>query len=249
VGGALLFHGGLNVSTANDLIKSSLRVLGVIAQGETPSANLQSEGLEALNQLLESWSAQNLLIYHKALETQSLTTNQQSYTIGSGGDFDTTRPIAIEDPVLRQQGTPNNDFHMEIISQKEWSMLTVKDSTSSIPSKLWYQDNYPLGIINIWPKPSQANQLLFYSWVPLTEFSAGSDTVSLPPGYKRALKFNLAMELAPEYGVQMAPEAIEAARNSLANIKRINIEEHYLRVDRAALGGSGKRFFNWLTGE
>src|SRR5690242_5956509 len=82
--------------TSLDLIKSALRLAGVLGTGETPSAAEGQDALVILNQMLDSWNAERLMIYTVARQVFSLVANKQAYTLGSGGDFDTPRPPKIE---------------------------------------------------------------------------------------------------------------------------------------------------------
>ena len=47
--------------------------------------------------------------------------------------------------------------------------------------------------------------------------------VSLAAGYARALRTNLAVELAPEFGRQVDVLIVQQARESLADVKRANV--------------------------
>jgi hypothetical protein len=46
--------------------------------------------------------------------------------------------------------------------------------------------------------------------------------LAFPPGYLRAFTYNLAMELAPEFGVEPTPQVQRIAMASKRDIKRIN---------------------------
>jgi hypothetical protein len=51
------------MATALDLITDALIELGVVAVGETVSAEDSVLGLSALNSMLDGWNTQNLTIY------------------------------------------------------------------------------------------------------------------------------------------------------------------------------------------
>jgi hypothetical protein len=44
----------------------------------------------------------------------------------------------------------------------------------------------------------------------------------MPPGYLRAFKYNLALEIAAEFGIQPNPQISRIAMTSKRNLKRIN---------------------------
>jgi hypothetical protein len=52
--------------TAGDQINRALRLLGVLAEGETPSADMSNDALTALNQMIDSWNTERLSVFaHK----------------------------------------------------------------------------------------------------------------------------------------------------------------------------------------
>lgn len=234
--------------TALDLITGSLRLLGVLSSGDVPTANESTDGLTALNQMIGSWSVESLLIYTKAQETFTMIASQQSYTVGSGGNFNTTRPQKIENAAVRTtNGSTTLDLPIEIINQDQWSNISVKTVQSTLPRKLFAQGTYPLETIYLWPTPSTGNTLVLWSWKPLSSFATINSSVDLPQGYVRALRYNLALELAPEYGSSPNPLVIAEAEVSKAAIKRMNIKTLLLSQDES-LARQG-RGFNYLTGE
>lgn len=236
------------MATARDVIKGSLRLIGAIAQGETPSADAASDALSALNDMLGDWSTQSLLIYAKVREEFSLIGSQQAYTMGPSANFNTTRPIKIEQALIKIVGSSlTTELPIEIVNLKQWSDIQVKATASSIPTKLYAEGTFPNETINLWPIPSAANTLVLYSWKPFTAFATLDTAVSLPPGYAKALRYGLALELAPEYGTEPSQLVALQAIESKESIKRMNIKPQLLEVDAAATDRNSA--WNWMTGE
>lgn len=235
------------MSTAADIIKGGLRDIGAIAAGETPSAAEISDGLESLNEMMNSWSAEGLALHVETREELTLVASQQSYTIGSGADFDTTRPEFVKGAGIKESGN-DTEFMISVLqNMEEWQRISDKSTTSNIPTKLWYNPTYPNGTVNLWPIPDAANTLVLYSEKPLTTFALSTTDFSFPPGWFRALRKNLAVEMAPEYGVSVSGSLQKQADDSYANIVRSATKPVLMRND--AFGLTGHKSFNWKTGE
>jgi len=224
-----------------------MRLIGVLSSGEVASAEEAADALSALNEMLESWSTERLLVPATVEELFDLVVDQTQYTMGPSANFNTTRPIKIEKAFLREIGASNNtDIPMLIINSDEWGDIVVKAVTSSIPLYVYPERTYPNETLNIWPVPSVANKIGIYSTKILTALAALTTTVAFPPGYYRALKYSLALELAPEYARQIDPNIMRVARESKANIKRVNKTPQYLSSDAALM--SPDTAFDWRTG-
>ena len=234
----------------SDLINGSLRLLGVLSPGEVPTATEQNDALSVLDDLMDSWSTENLLIPSKLREVFTLVPGQQTYAFGTGGDFNSVRPQLIEDALIVASNSPEIELPMSIVNQDYFSSILVKSTTSTIPLYLYNDNAYPSANINLWPVPSVAAQIVLYSWKPLTNFSTSGvfTTIELPPGYQRMMRYNLAVELGPEYGKEPSPTVVALAVQSKENIKRMNTKELLLGMDQALLN-NGKGSFNWITGD
>lgn len=225
-----------------------MRLIGVLASGETATADEAANALVSLNDMIESWSTQSLLIYNKTPEVFSLVAAQQSYTWGVGGNFNSARPMSISNINYRQvSGSTTLELPIDIINEDEWSNISVKTVTSNLPTKMWPVYTFPTATLYFWPIPSIASTVDVWSWKALTAYSTLTTVLSLPPGYTRALRYNLAMELAGEYGVQPSQVVEDKAISSIESIKRMNTKEQYLGTDQGVL--SKKSTWNWFTGE
>ena len=236
------------MSTARDLIKASLRLIGASASGETPSAEESTEGLSSLNDMIESWSNEDLLIPSITREVFPLSASTRRYSMGASGDFNTTRPMMVETVLIQESGTnPVSELPMRIMTSNEFASIQVKDTQSTIPTYVWVEYSNPLIYLNFYPVPSEAKNVVIYSQKALSTISNLSTELTFPPGYNRALKYNLALEIAPEYGMQISPDIQRIAMEAKANIKRKHTKPQYLYADAAVLGQGGT--FNYLTGD
>ncbi len=235
--------------TAGQLIAASLRIIGVLASGEDPGATEQSEALVALNDMIDGWSNENLLIPAKVREVFPLVINQQTYTMGIGGNFNTTRPQKIENCLIQlATNSPVLEIPMMILTKDEFAAIIIKTLTSTFPLYMYPDGNFPLDNLNFWPIPdTSVNSVVLYSWKPLVDLATITTSIILPPGYQRALKYGLAVELADEYGKTLPETVIAKAIESKATIKRMNYVPHFLQVDKEIRAKPA--VWNWLTGE
>lgn len=235
--------------TVRDLIAGSLRLIGVLAQSESPAAQEEQDAFNALNDLVASFSTEHLIIPNVVREVFNCVAGTQTYAMGPGATFDTSRPIQIVDALTVVQGSnPEQELPMKIINENEFASIFIKSVESTIPLWLYSDGAFPNTNLNLWPVPQVNSQLVLYSLKPLTSFASVNTTVSLPPGGNRMLRFNLAIELAPEYGkMELDPKIVAIAEASKANFKRANQKPLYMKTDDALAGPRGT--FNWLTGD
>jgi len=197
-----------------DLIKASMRVVGVLSSGESPETAREAEALEALQVMLRSWAQKRIQVFASVKESFNLASSQTSYTWGTGGNIATTRPHQILGAFVKDTG--GTDHPIRIISEGEYRNFSSK-ATLSRPEYLFYHPLYPLAYIYLYPTPNIIETMWLDSLKPFTEtssFATVSDTVSFPPNYLEAIKFNLAIRIAPEYGVRVSAEAIKIATDS-----------------------------------
>lgn len=234
--------------TVLDLIKSSLRLIGQLGPGRAPNASETADALFVLNGMIEAWNTESLAIYNTRADQYPLTAGKQSYTIGTGGEINAPRPVQIEraNVVLTMVAGPDYSVPLELLTDERWSAIPVKALQSSIPRALYYDNAYPLANISLYPVPTTTPKLELATWQQLTGFATSSDTVAFPPGYADAIRYNLAVRLAPEWGKVPRPDVLALAVDSLAKIKTLNGETPELRCDPAVT--CNRSAFNILTG-
>lgn len=231
--------------TPRDVIETSLRLIGVLASGETASDSEANDAFNSMNRMIKNWSIEGFLVFKVVRESFALVINQQSYTMGTGGSFNTSRPTQI-----LYAGTVQNDVELPvaIYNPQLWSQITLKSTQSTIPEVIYPEGTYPLETINVWPIPSGASDLILYSLKELSQFTSLSEEISLPPGYEDAITYNLAKRLAPEYGKPLRNDVAMEAAELKTNLKRKNTRASYMRSDAFGLNEFRKPF-NYLTGD
>ena len=234
-------------ATPLDIIKGSLRLLEVLSSDVILEAPESSDALQAFNFLLDSWSNESLTIWKVEQEVFSLIGGLNPHTWGIGGNFNSVRPMRLLE--VKTRIVNNVDIPVRILSHDDYAAVPWKTIEASYPTYLYNDNAYPLANIYIWPVPTGTEQLVCYSEKPFNTPATLTQSLSMPPGYFRALKYNLAMELASEYQIQSSPDILRLANDSLSTIKRTNKKTQTLSVDPAVLrNGKGPRF-NIYAGE
>lgn len=237
--------------TVRDLIRMSFLNIGVLAEGEDPTAAQLQDAIMTLNFLLDTWSTEKLFICSITQEVFNFVGGQQTYLMGAGApDFNTARPIFIETASVRiNPGAVNQlDIPMAIFGPDEWARISVKLTQAVWPTRMYADFQFPYVNLNFYPVPNETNELYITSWKPLTSLSTANTEFSMAPGFAEAVLYNLAIRLCPMYGRPASPEILALAQAAKSKLK-ISLSKMYLmRADQALLPPDGK-IFNYLTGE
>lgn len=224
------------MTTARDLIQGALERIQVYAPGEQASNPDFARGLSELNSMLDSWSNENLTCYSILQQTGTIIPGVTQYTIGPGGTFNMIRPLRIDSSPGAVYLIDNNGdkYLLDVREQFDFNMISEPNVNSDLPSILFYDPQFPLGIINIYPAPNQSFPLYFDSYLQMADLGSLSAVLSLPPGYEKAIRDNLAIEISPYFPTAVVTDKLEnSARKSKANVKRTNIRLNISSYDQA----------------
>jgi hypothetical protein len=231
------------MTTARSLISSTLRLLGVLASNEPMTAAEAFDGLQTLNQMVDSWSNERLYVWAIERLDVPLIVGQSLYTWGlPGGMIAHPRPVQVEGAVLSLHGQ-DLEWPLTAYSQVEYTALAQKELSSLYPQLWQYTPTYPLGELRVWPVPQEVHTLGLFPWVGLKRFADLDAEVTLPPGYERALRYGLALDLAPEYGKEAAVVLVGAYAQAVAAIKRTNSFVPTLGMDPAFTGRQAGQWY------
>lgn len=235
----------MSTYTAGDQINRALRLLGILAEGETPSASMSQDALMAMNQMIESWNTERLSVFCTQDQIFEWPSSEIKRTLGPTGDFVGNRPILFDEATYFK--APNGvSYGIKFINQQQYDGIAVKNVTSTYPQVIFANMTYPNVEMYVYPMPTQVLEWHFVSVQELTQPATLSTALHFPPGYLRAFTYNLAMEFAPEFGVEPSPQVQRIAMTSKRNLKRINNPDDVMALPYALV--ANRQRFNIYAG-
>lgn len=223
------------MTTARDVVKGALRLIGVISSSDEPTAEEADDALTAMNQMLASWATSRFTVASMPQTSFALTSGDGTYTIGASGDINTTRPTTIYEAHITQGGY---DYPLELIALEEYERIADKASAGDVPQFMAIRPGYPLSTIHLYPLPGSGCTLVIDKVAPPTDLTL-NDTMPYPPEWMRAIRYNLAIELAPEYGSSVPAEIVAIADQSLSVIRRTNLQMATAQLDPLLMSRQG----------
>ena len=232
--------------TAGEQINRALRLLGVLAEGETPSAATSQDSLMAMNQMIDSWNTERLSVFSTQDQTFLWPVGEISRTLGPTGDFVGNRPVYFDDATYYRDPGTNVSFGIKFINQQQYDGIAVKTVTSTYPQVIFVNMTFPDVTMFIYPRPTRLLEWHFVSVEELNKPADLSTVLYYPPGYLRAFTYNLAMEFAPEFGVEPSPQVQRIAMTSKRDLKRINNPDDIMSMPYAIV--ATRQRFNIYAG-
>ncbi len=210
--------------TVRDLLTRSLRIATVLGGVDQIDPNDADDALLSLNQMLDAWQAERLYAYTIDQFTLALTPGVTTYTIGPAGNIAMPiRPEKIEWAFTRD--TQNLDRTLQIVPREVYQTIALKSLGNTFPTVLFYEPQFPVGQLYLWPAPPASLTLYVGVWEVLTEYPDLNTVVALPPGYEDAIVYSMAERIAPEYGEPADPQVIRMAAQARGRIKAMNLPD------------------------
>lgn len=246
-------------STPRNICQRSLRLIGALGAGQTSDGTDITDAFIALQEMMDGWLVDNLtvIVTERALFPLVVGKGgfENPYTIGPGGDFDRARPIWLDTAsvITLSNASQPLELPIDVYTVGQYQSIPVKNTGSGIVSAIYYDFAYNmpdgLGRIYTWPIPNVTYlKLALYCPTSITAFTSLDQVYNFPPAYLRAIRYNLAVDLMPEWGApDNADEIKRLAMMYKAEIERANIRPVIIGVDEALVRPGDK--WNWLTGD
>lgn len=230
-------------TTVLDVVSNAMIESGILAQGETASAEDADFAFKKLNRLVDSMNARGYAVYVTGHNSYAFAASQQSYTIGRGtapvANFVADRPVKITAAnLIVVAANPDYRLPLSIIEVLDYAEIPVPAETGAEPHTLYYQPTWPNGTLWPWPYPENAaaaiaNKLELFTWTQITAFTALTDTFSFPPGYEDAITLSLAEIL----GGNVTDSLKDQARKARMTIQGVNSKAPKLQTRDSGMPG------------
>lgn len=237
--------------TAQALITRSFKALQAISSLDgTLTPGEANDGLDVYNSMLDSWSNETLLCIANKEQSVPLTPGNQMYTIGAGGVVNAVRPLSVRTGygAARVLDANNISYDVEVVEQEVWNQIGNLAVTGQIPTTMFYDPQYPLGIINVFPVPLLNYTLIFDARLQLNRFASLNDTLSLPPGYELLIVVGGAVYISNLLGIPIPPVApgakslIEQYNEARSVVKRTNSKPIVAQLDSSVVSRSNSTY-------
>jgi hypothetical protein len=202
----------------DDIISLALRKLGVLEIGDTPDSATITNAALSLNLLIKQLSTEGLKLWKNSELIIPLTSGKTVYTLGGSSSdlmYDTQAPtVAITDRPLKViqgfyrniQTTPHIDVPLMVVAKQDYNTLGSKFSTGAT-NTIFYDVKALNGLLYVFLTPDTTaasnTELHIVVQLPLNDLNAALDVPDFPNEWMNVLVWNLADQLALEYGVPM----------------------------------------------
>lgn len=226
--------------TIQDIVTDALLEPGIIADGETPSANQSTVVLKKLRRLLNNWNAEKRAVYANTFITNTLVPNLSPHTIGPTGATwtQTERPVSVDGASLILTGNPSPLVYLPITLRDDvwWNAQTVPALATSVPTDLYYSADWPNGSLYFWPVPNTAYDVRLMIRIVLNDTVNLTTTFDLPQGYQDAITLTLAHSICRMFGVDMGVTQDLMQQAKLARARIFSNNDQATRIQTADAG-------------
>jgi len=188
------------------VINGALRKLSVLSGGSTPEAFEITNAAEALNAMIKGFQADGMPVWAIKKFTFTMVNGTPAYSIGVGQTLNTPMPLKVLQAYRNQANSVN--VPMNIYTNYNYNILPLTVS-SGVPINLYYQPQSVVGIVNLWPIPSDSTTTITLVYQrPFEDMVASTDDFDFPSYWTEALIYGLAWRLSGEYGMPIQDRGV-----------------------------------------
>jgi len=229
-------EGRIAVDNVGQLLQNALEDGGIVGIDEDIEQSILNKAFRHANWLLAQWARKRWLVY-SLTEYSFISTGAQTYSVGQGQTVNINpRPDRLEAAFMRflASGQPTQfpvDIPLDVIPAKEDYFRIAVKSIGTIPWRIFYDPQWPLGVLFPWPVPQQGLYEIHLAFkTVLPRFASPQQPINFPPEYEVAMNFCLARRFRAAFQMPSDPEITALARDGLNTIRLANQAVPTLRM-------------------
>ena len=243
---------GRSMATVLSIATDAAREIGLIGDGDSLGASAGATILTRFQNQLDSWQAEQLTLFNFVRTVYTLTASTQTRTIGPSP----AQIVVPANPVfinginyLVPGSNPAVETPMGRMMADQYQDLSIKGLSNSLPTQWFFNPGAVNGTLTFWPVVNQSVNIAIYTYFGVGVPATLADIVVGPPGYPEAFMYQLALRICTPFLRQPPPLTVQMAKESMARIKRPNINPPLLGVDQALVSGPSGAYnvYNDLT--
>ena len=173
----------------------------------------------------------------------TITLNASVASSASAGNgvysYTTQLPRVLSIQSARYRNPQNFDRVIDIKPREDYMRIPQKELTGS-PIILYYSPQLTNGQVFVWPAPNTTNGTIEITYLrTIQDFDTGSDNPDFPQEWLEAITYNLAVRIAPAYGISLSsggingnPDILRQAAQYLEDMKAWDTEIPYVQIVR-----------------
>jgi hypothetical protein len=219
--------------SARAVCEGAIELIGVASAEQPIPAVMAERALQTLNTMLDAWAIERVLTYTRPKLALPLVPGRGTYTWGEVSPALPT-PDVVGPPPVRLElcllQVPHNgsgglaqEWPIQVLTQDQYEAgIWMKQLQSSYPQYVYLEQSQPVAHLHIWPVPELPYTLQLSPWQASAPYAHFNHVLPWPNGYQLAFEYNLAVLLAPRYGVQVSSDIRQVAEESKRLLGNVN---------------------------
>lgn len=206
---------------ARTIIYQALAKIGAINYSENPDTNTANVALQELRSIVDMWSirAINYKDYNETTSAKNhitLGTDNSNILVPVPGDLP-ERPASISNIFITLNGII---YEMKIKTLAEWYENPIQN-IAAIPTTVYVHEDFPYTVLDFYPQFSQTGTVRIMGQSYMLDEDIQLNTYcSWPREYNAALISNLALRLAPYFGILAGQDLVAQAASDYKHISQ-----------------------------
>lgn len=201
-------------ATVNEICISALRKVGAIGEDETPTNYMMDNARLMLNSIIKEaqvdgmplWAMEDIII-----PCSAFVNGKYQFT------SEEVSPLKVVQGVVRDlNGTI--DIPMIMLTHYDYNRLPNK-LQKGMPIQFFHNIELHKGSLHVWPAPDDYSKnsrvIMLTVQRPFNDVQGSLDTIDFPSYWNRAIIYQLAWSLAPEYGVPIQDRSLLAKESDI----------------------------------